>query len=47
MALMNLKFYSEALGMQTEVYVVIPQRSTDGEIGVSGNAQAEKNKSLY
>lgn len=47
MALMNLKFYSEALGMQTEVYVVIPQKSTDGEIGVSGNAQAEKYKCLY
>ena len=42
MAFMNLKFYSEALGMQTEVYIVIPQRSTAGEIGIQTNAQAEK-----
>ena len=47
MALMNLKFYSEALGMQTEVYVVIPQRSTDGEIGIATNAQTGKYKCLY
>ena len=44
MAFMNLKFYSEALGMQTEVYVVIPQRSTAGEIGVETNAKADKYK---
>ena len=47
MAFMNLKFYSEALGMQTEVYIVIPQRSTAGEIGIQTNAQAEKYKCLY
>ena len=47
MAFMNLKFYSEALGMQTEVYVVIPQRSTAGEIGVETNAKAERYKCLY
>lgn len=47
MAFMNLKFYSEALGMQTEVYVVIPQRSTAGEIGVETNAKADKYKCLY
>lgn len=47
MAFMNLKFYSEALGMQTEVYVVIPQRDTRGEIGVETNASEGKYKCLY
>ena len=47
MAFMNLKFYSEALGMQTEVYVVIPQRQTNGEIGVSTKAEDQKYKCLY
>lgn len=47
MAFINLKFYSEALGMQTEVYVVIPQKSTAGEIGVDTNAKAERYKCLY
>ena len=47
MAFMNLKFYSEALGMQTEVYVVIPQRQTSGEIGVSTKAEDQKYKCLY
>ena len=32
MALAELKFFSEALGMQTEVYVVLPQESTAGDI---------------
>ncbi len=32
MALIDIKLYSEALGMQTEVYVVIPQKSTQGEM---------------
>ena len=44
---MNLKFYSEALGMQTEVYVVIPQRQTSGEIGVATKAEDQKYKCLY
>ena len=47
MAFMNLKFYSEALGMQTEVYIVIPQKSTAGEIGVETNAKADRYKCLY
>ena len=47
MAFMNLKFFSESLGMQTEVYVVIPQKSTQGEIGVTTNAEAKKYKCLY
>lgn len=47
MAFINLKFYSEALGMQTEVYVVIPQRQTSGEIGVATRAEDSKYKCLY
>lgn len=47
MALVNLKFFSEALEMQTEVYVVIPQKNSNGEIGVSNNAKDEKYKTLY
>ncbi len=47
MALIDLKIFSESLGMQTSVYVVIPQRSTRGEIGISGGSKAEKYKCLY
>ncbi len=47
MAFIDLKFFSESLGMQTSVYVVIPQRSTNGEIGITNNAKAEKYKCLY
>ena len=47
MAFANLKFFSESLGMQTEVYVVIPQKSSKGEIGIKNNAKQEKYKCLY
>ena len=47
MALANLKFYSEVLGLNTEVYVVVPQRSTVGEIGITTKATEEKFKCLY
>ena len=47
MAFANLKFFSESLGMQTEVYVVIPQKSSKGEIGIDNNAKQEKYKCLY
>jgi len=47
MAFIRLGFYSEALGMQTEVNVVIPQRSCIGEIGIQNNANREKYKCLY
>lgn len=51
MAFMELKFFSETLGMQTSVYVVMPQKSTNGEIGVTrGNFGTEsegKYKCLY
>lgn len=47
MAFIDLKFYSEALKMQSEVYVVIPQRNSAGEIGIENNASQEKYKCLY
>lgn len=47
MAHINLKFFSEALDMQASVEVIIPQKSTDGEIGISSKAQEGKYKCLY
>lgn len=47
MALIELKFYSQMLGMQTEAYVVVPQKSTKGEIGVENNSGNKEYKCLY
>ncbi len=47
MAFINIKFFSESLRMQSEVYVVIPQRSSVGEIGIENNAKHEKYKCLF
>ena len=49
MAFMELKLYSEALGMQTEVYVVIPQKQREGEIGAGAREAQEDHgyKCLY
>ena len=47
MALSELRFFSEALHMQTSVYVVIPQRKNSGEIGISNGANREKYPCLY
>ncbi len=47
MALVNLQIYSESLGMQTEVLVIIPQRSTAGEIGTSNKTSRASYKCLY
>ncbi len=47
MAFISLNYFSEALGMQTEVYVVIPQRSNAGEIGIGSTKGADKYKCLY
>lgn len=46
MALINLKFASEILGMQTDINVIVPQKSTKGQIGMSGEAKGEKYKTL-
>ncbi len=47
MALIDLRIYSEALGIQTAVKVVIPQKSTAGEIGISNHAKEGKARCLY
>ncbi len=47
MALITLNFYSEALGMQTEAMVILPQKSAAGEIGVSNKANDKAYKCLY
>ena len=47
MALLNLKFYSESLKMQTEVFIVMPQKNTDGEIGISAASGSGRYKCLY
>lgn len=47
MAFFEMHVFSETLEMQTIVNVIIPQRSTNGAIGVTNNAQGEKYKCLY
>lgn len=47
MALAELNFYSEALGLQTTVNVIIPQKSTSGEIGIKSDVKDGKYKCLY
>ncbi|MBO5059772.1 MAG: esterase family protein [Clostridia bacterium] len=47
MALCEFHFFSESLGLQTTAYVVIPQKSTSGEIGVENNAGTDRYKCLY
>ncbi len=47
MALIELKFFSQTLGMQTQAYVVIPQKSTKGEIGIKGKSKDKEYKCVY
>ena len=47
MAFFEANFYSESLGFQTTVNVFIPQRSTQGQIGVAGKAGNSEYKCLY
>ena len=47
MAFMQLNFYSNMLGMQTDVHIVIPQRFTDGQIGIDGKSDDQAYKCLY
>ncbi len=47
MALIELGIFSEALGMQTSVKIIIPQKSTVGEIGTDNKETSGKFKCLY
>lgn len=38
MALINIKFFSETLGRQSNINVIIPQKSTQGVIGIKNNS---------
>lgn len=47
MAFFQFHFFSEALGMQSEAYVIIPQRQVSGQIGIESESRGEKYKCLY
>ena len=47
MAWNELHIFSESLGMQTTVHVLIPQNKTSGEIGVNNKTCSNKYKCLY
>lgn len=47
MALAELKFYSETLGINTAVNVILPQKSVIGEIGTESAKNTEEMKCLY
>lgn len=48
MALLELSIYSEALGTQQQVYVIMPQERVQGEIGIDNKAkERESYKCLY
>ncbi|MBQ4090858.1 MAG: esterase family protein [Clostridia bacterium] len=47
MAFMQFHFFSESLGMQTEAYVIVPQKRTSGQIGVDAKGGDKKYKCLY
>ena len=46
MAFITIEFLSEVLGRQTSIDVIIPQKRTNGEIGIANNAKDEKYKTL-
>ena len=46
MAFITLRYYSEVLGMQRELYAIVPQRSRQGEIGTQ-RGKALEGKCLY
>ncbi len=47
MAYIQLHVFSRALGIQTEVGVIMPQRDTTGEIGIENAVKTEKYRTLY
>lgn len=47
MALIELNMFSQALGMQTQVLVIMPQKFTEGQIGVETKAEDSAYKCLY
>ena len=47
MALVVVNFFSEALGMQAEAMVILPQKSVLGQIGIESKASDTAYKTLY
>lgn len=47
MAFIQFHFFSEALQMQTEAYIIMPQKQTRGQIGLQTKNTNEKYKCLY
>lgn len=47
MAFLELKLFSEVLGIETAVNVILPQRSTNGQIGSENGAVGGTYKCLY
>jgi putative tributyrin esterase len=47
MALIHCDFFSESLGLCTSVCVILPQRTSNAQIGVASAAGAGKHKTLY
>ena len=47
MAWITLRYFSEVLGMQRELYAIVPQKNKAGEIGLSDNGNDLRGKCLY
>ena len=47
MAFIQFHFFSQSLGMQSEAYVIIPQKRTSGQIGLETKSEGDKYKCLY
>ena len=47
MAWITLRYFSEVLGMQRELYAIVPQKNKAGEIGLSDNRTDLRGKCLY
>jgi len=47
MAFLELKFFSEVLGLETAVNVILPQKSTEGQIGTVNRTVNGRYKCLY
>lgn len=46
MAFINIKFMSEVLGRQSDINVIVPQKRTQGQIGIENKAEGNEYKTL-
>ena len=47
MAYIQLNLFSNSLGMQTQIEVILPQKNTVGEIGIGSGAGEGSYNTLY